>query len=42
MFPEQWLKFKSHIFVGNVLIFVGNKAKNKDGLIVEKCFAPKA
>lgn len=41
MFPEQWVSFKSHIFVGNVLIFVGNKAKNKDGLIVEKCFAPK-
>lgn len=41
MFPEQWLTFKSHIFVGNVLIFVGNKAKNKDGLIVEKCFTPK-
>lgn len=41
MFPEQWLAFKSHIFVGNVLIFVGNKAKNKDGLIVEKCFSPK-
>lgn len=42
MFPEQWASFKSHIFVGNVLIFVGNKAKNKDGLIVEKCFAPKS
>jgi DNA polymerase-3 subunit alpha len=42
MFPEQWSSFKSHIFIGNVLIFVGNKAKNKDGLIVEKCFAPKA
>lgn len=41
MFPEQWLKFKSHIFIGNVLIFVGSKAKNKDGLIVEKCFVPK-
>lgn len=41
MFPEQWSQFKSHLFIGNVLIFVGNKAKNKDGLIVEKCFAPK-
>jgi len=41
MFPEQWSNFKSHLFVGNVLIFVGNKAKNKDGLIVEKCFVPR-
>ena len=41
LFPEQWTQFKSHLFIGNVLIFVGNKAKNKDGLIVEKCFAPK-
>jgi DNA polymerase-3 subunit alpha len=40
MFPEQWTKYKTHMFIGNILIFTGNKAKNKDGLIVEKCFNP--
>jgi len=42
MFPEKWTEFKSHLYVGNILIFVGNKAKSKDGLIVEKCFVPKS
>lgn len=41
-FPESWTKYKTHIFNGNILIFVGNKAKTKDGFIVEKCFIPKA
>jgi len=39
-FPEQLTKYKHHLFVGNILVFVGNKSKSKDGLIVEKCFIP--
>jgi DNA polymerase-3 subunit alpha len=39
-FPEQWTKYKTHIFEGNILIFTGNRAKSKDGLIVDKCFEP--
>ena len=31
---------KSHLFIDNILVFVGNKSKSKDGLIVEKCFIP--
>lgn len=38
MFPETWLEYKHHIFNNNVLVFVGNKTKQSDGLIVEKCF----
>lgn len=41
-FPEQLNTYKHHLFQGNVLIFVGKKAKDKDGLIVEKCFAPRS
>jgi DNA polymerase-3 subunit alpha len=40
-FPEAWTKYKTHIFNGNILIFIGNKAKTKDGFIVEKCFIPR-
>lgn len=39
-FPEQLAKYKHHLFVDNILVFVGNKSKTKDGLIVEKCFIP--
>lgn len=39
-FPEQLAKYKHHLFVENILVFVGNKSKTKDGLIVEKCFIP--
>lgn len=38
MFPEAWSEYKHHIFDNNVLVFVGNKTKQSDGLIVEKCF----
>lgn len=41
-FPDELQKFKTHLFNSNILIFVGNKSKSKDGLIVEKCFIPKA
>jgi DNA polymerase-3 subunit alpha len=41
-FPEQYEKYKHHLFETNILIFSGNKAKNKDGLIIEKCFVPSA
>jgi len=41
-FPETWTKYKPHIFNGNVLIFIGNRAKTKDGFIVEKCFIPRS
>lgn len=39
-FPEAFSKYRSNIFIGNILVFVGNKSKSKDGLIVEKCFIP--
>lgn len=39
-FPEQYEKYKHHLFDSNILIFSGNKAKTKDGLVVEKCFVP--
>jgi len=39
-FPEQLSKYRTHLFNGNILIFSGNKSKDKDGLIVEKCFMP--
>jgi DNA polymerase-3 subunit alpha len=39
-FPEQFSKYRSYLFVGNILVFSGNKSKSKDGLIVEKCFEP--
>jgi DNA polymerase III subunit alpha len=42
MFPESWMKYKPHMYIGNILIFVGNRSKTKDGLIVDKCFVPKA
>lgn len=40
LFPEQWSKYKAHIFTGNILVFTGKKSKSRDGLIVEKCFIP--
>jgi DNA polymerase-3 subunit alpha len=40
-FPEQLEAYKHHLFENNILIFVGNKTKNKDGLVVEKCFSPR-
>lgn len=39
-FPDQYEKYKHHLFQSNILIFSGNKAKSKDGLVVEKCFVP--
>jgi DNA polymerase-3 subunit alpha len=41
-FPEQLETYKHHLFQGNVLIFIGNKTKTKDGLVVEKCFTPRS
>jgi DNA polymerase III subunit alpha len=40
MFPEQLSQYRAHLYVGNVLIFLGTKSKSKDGFIVEKCFTP--
>lgn len=39
-FPEAYFQYKHHLFMNNVLIFVGNKNKTMDGLIVDKCFMP--
>lgn len=39
-FPEKYAEYKHHLFVNNVLIFIGNKNKELDGLIVDKCFMP--
>lgn len=41
-FPEQLDTYKHHLFQGNVLIFVGKKTKQRDGMVVEKCFTPKS
>ena len=41
-FPEVYAKYKHHLFENNILIFVGNKSKTKDGLIVDKCFIPRS
>jgi len=41
-FPEQLETYKHHLFQGNVLIFIGNKTKTKDGLVVDKCFTPRS
>jgi len=40
-FPDQLSVYKHHLFVGNVLVFVGKKSNTKDGFLVEKCFMPK-
>lgn len=40
MFPDQLSQYRAHLYVGNVLIFLGTKSKNKDGFVVEKCFTP--
>jgi len=39
-FPEQFTKYKDHLFNGNILVFLGSRSKAKDSLIVEKCFLP--
>lgn len=39
-FPEVFSKYKSYLFPDNILVFVGNRSKSKDGLIVDKCFNP--
>lgn len=41
MFPETWEKYRAHIFEGNVMVFIGKKSKEKDSLIVDKCFLAK-
>lgn len=42
LFPEQYEQYKQHLYVGNILVFLGNKSKSRDGLIVEKCYEPSA
>lgn len=39
-FPEVFAQYRPYLFVGNILVFSGNRSKTKDGLIVEKCFNP--
>lgn len=39
-FPESFSKYKTHLFIGNILVFAGNRSKSKDGFMVEKCFTP--
>ncbi len=41
MFPETWEKYKHHIFINSILVFIGNKTNKSDGLIVDKCFMPR-
>lgn len=40
LFPEQFSKYRSYLFLNNILVFSGNRSKNRDGLIVDKCFEP--
>jgi DNA polymerase III alpha subunit len=39
-FPETYSKYKSVLFSGNILVFIGTRSKTKDGLVVDKCFFP--
>jgi len=39
-FPEQFAKYKDHLFNGNILVFLGARSKAKDSFVVEKCFLP--
>lgn len=41
-FPEQFAKYRTNLFIGNILVFSGNKSKSRDALVVEKCFIPSA
>ena len=41
-FPEKYAEYKHHLFVNNILVFIGSKNKDMDGLIVDKCFMPTA
>lgn len=40
LFPEAYAKYRDHLYIGNILGFIGNRSKAKDSLIVEKCFTP--
>lgn len=42
VFPEQLSTYRNYLFEGNVLIFAGNKSKQKDSFVVEKCFIPRS
>jgi DNA polymerase III alpha subunit len=39
-FPEVFSKYRSYLFLENILVFAGSRSKSKDGLIVDKCFQP--
>jgi len=39
-FPEQFTKYKDHLFNGNILVFLGSRSKAKDSFVIEKCFLP--
>lgn len=41
-FPEQYREYRNVLFQGNVIVIRGNRSKSGDGLIVEKCYIPKA
>jgi DNA polymerase-3 subunit alpha len=41
-FPETYSKYKSYLFNNNILVFIGNRSKSRDGMIVDKCFIPMA
>lgn len=40
-FPDQYRSYKNVLFEGNVIIVKGDRSKNKDSLIVEKCYIAK-
>ena len=39
-FPEQFTKYKDHLFNGNILVFLGSRSKAKDSFVIEKCLLP--
>ena len=40
-FAEKFKEFRNQLFVGNVLVFSGNKSKDKDSFVVDKIFLPR-
>ena len=42
LFPDHYKQYKNVLFIGNIIIIKGIRAKNKDGLIVEKIYLPKS
>jgi DNA polymerase III alpha subunit len=42
VFPEAYRTYQNVLFNSNIIIVKGNRSKEKDSLIVDKIFVPKA